>query len=385
MVSATIIGQVRFSRAFILTTLITALALLPSNQASASGIATHLLVSEKAVALVEDPQLKELFLRYPDALRSATSFPDGGYPLDYRWAEPAHWAPFQNAYLERVKSLCLGRYLSHKYCGKLAIHLLGSVAHGYQDQVTDALLLPKIAEQDGTDSTADQDIDFFVIADFSNRQASVPRTWFIPFFELYYSFQDMGLGRVSWLELLVGGGLIRAGMIGEFAIFPFAYAEGINNIPWARDNYIDYPGGINQMITTTASLYIYLWERLNETDPGKFPTLFPFPAPDSSVPHNNIRTDSQIGVIADRGIIPNTVNSSHFQVTSEDGQTVSGRFNMRTSLSSNTATSHLIIFYPDHVLQPNTTYTVRVTAGIKDELGNPLVPADGLQWQFNTF
>ena len=72
-----------------------------TKTAHASGIATHLLVSEQAADLVADPTLRQLIQRYPDALSSATSFPDGGYPLDYRWGEPAHWAPFQNAYLER--------------------------------------------------------------------------------------------------------------------------------------------------------------------------------------------------------------------------------------------------------------------------------------------
>ena len=115
----------------------------------ASGIATHLVVSEQAVDLIEDIDLKQLIRKYPDALRSSTSFPDGGYPLDYRWGEASHWAPFQNAYIPRIKKLCLGRYLSNSYCGKLAVHLMGSVGHGFQDQVTDALLLPKIAEQDG--------------------------------------------------------------------------------------------------------------------------------------------------------------------------------------------------------------------------------------------
>lgn len=351
----------------------------------ASGIATHLVVSEQAIELIEDNQLKQLINTYPDALRSSTSFPDGGYPLDYRWGEPAHWAPFQNAYIKRIKKVCLGRYLSNAYCGKLAVHLLGSAGHGFQDQVTDALLLPKIAEQDGTSDTADQDIDFFVIADFPNRQASIPHTWFIPFFELYYTFQDMGLGRVNWLELLIGGSLIRAGMAGEFIIFPFAYATGSRNIPWARDNYITYPGGINQMTTTTARLFDYLWDRLNEQEESKLATLMPFPAPGSAVPHNNIRTDAQIGVIADRGIIPNTVSSKDFIVTDENGDKVEGIFNMRTSLSNPVAESHLIIFYPLSILAPNTTYSVTIRPGIKDENGLPLVPDEGFHWQFETY
>lgn len=364
--------------------LLCCLAFLPTP-VLASGIATHLVVSEQAVDLIEDNDLKNLIQKFPDALRSSTSFPDGGYPLDYRWGEPAHWAPFQNAYIARIKKICLGRYLTNDYCGKLAVHLMGSVGHGFQDEVTDALLLPKIAQEDGTDSTADQDIDFFVIADFPNRQASIPQTWFIPFFELFYTFQDIGLGRVNWLELLIGGSLIRVGMVGEFVIFPFAYAEAIRNIPWARDNYITYPGGINQMTTTTARLYDYLWDRLNEQQNNKLATLMPFPEPGSAVPHNNIRTDAQIGVIADRGIIPNTVSSEHFQVVSEYGDPVPGVFNMRTSLSNPVAESHLIIFYPLSPLEPNTTYRVTLTPDIKDELGLPLTGPEGFQWEFQTY
>lgn len=368
-----------------ITGLFCSLFLCLSNSVSASGISTHLVVSEQAVDLIEDSDLKQLIQRYPDALRSSTSFPDGGYPLDYRWAEPAHWAPFQNAYIRRIKNVCLGRYLTNAYCGKLAVHLMGSVGHGFQDQVTDALLLPKIAEQDGTSDTADQDIDFFVIADFPNRQASIPRTWFIPFFELFYTFQDMGVGRVNWLEILIGGSLIRAGMIGEFIVFPFAYADGIRNIPWARDNYISYPGGINQMTTTSARLYDYLWDRLNEQEESKRATLMPFPEPGSAVPHQNVRTDAQIGVIADRGIIPNSVSSDDFVVTDELGKQVAGVFNMRTSLSNPVAESHLIIFYPLAALEPNMTYTVSISPRIKDENGLPLVADEGFSWQFSTY
>ena len=136
------------------------------------------------------------------------------------------------------------------------------------------------------------------------------------------------------------------------------------------------------MTATTARLYDYLWDRLNEQDETKLATLMPFPAPGSAVPHNNVRTDSQIGVIADRGIIPNTVNSQHFSVQDEHGNPVSGSFNMRTSLSSPTPRSHLIIFYPRQSLAPNTTYTVTLSADIKDENGLPLVPENGFQWQF---
>lgn len=351
----------------------------------ASGIATHLIASEEAVKQVNTPALIAILEKYPDALRSSTSFPDGGYPLDYRWAEPAHWAPFQNAYIQRIRSLCRGKYETNAYCGKLVAHLLGSVGHGFQDQVTDALLLPKIAQEDGTDSTADKDIDFFVIADYPNRQSSIPQTWFIPFFEIFYTFQDMGLGRVSWLEFLIGGSVIRIGMVGEFLIFPFAYADAIKNIPWARDNYITYPGGINQMSQTTARLYEYLWDRLNEDTPSNHASLMPFPAPGSAVPHNNTRTDSQIGVIADRGIIPNTVSKETFIVTDEDGNQVPGVFNMRASLSSTVAQSHLIIFYPSSPLTPNSRYAVKVLPGILDETGLPLVDDAGFEWEFETY
>ncbi|MDX1695933.1 MAG: Ig-like domain-containing protein [Ketobacteraceae bacterium] len=365
--------------------LVTVLLVSCCHLAAASGIATHLIVSEEAARQVQDDNLRQLIQTYPDALRSSSSFPDGGYPLDYRWGEPAHWAPFQNAYIPRVKKLCFGKYLTNAYCGKLAVHLMGSVGHGFQDQVTDALLLPKIEEQDGTADTADQDIDFFVIADYPNRQASIPQNWFIPFFELFYTFQDMGLGRTNWLELLIGGSLIRIGMVGEFVIFPFGYAEGIRNIPWARDNYITHPGGINQMTTTTARLFDYLWDRLNEQEQSKRATLMPFPEPGSAVPHQNIHTDAQIGVIADRGIIPNTVTGSDFFVVSETGKKIPGVFNMRTNLSNPVAESHLIIFYPLTSLEPNTTYRVSVSPNIRDENGLPLTPDSGFSWEFSTY
>ena len=160
----------------------TALAALPailvalgSAPAGASGIATHMFHAEIGAANVEDPDLRAILAANREAWISAASFPDGGYPVDYVWAEPAHWAPFANAYTEQVKSVCQGRYTTDAYCEKLVAHLMGAVGHGFEDQVVDALLGPKILEVDGDDSNADFYIDLFVLHDFDRDDHLAPR------------------------------------------------------------------------------------------------------------------------------------------------------------------------------------------------------------------
>ena len=64
---------------------------------------------------------------------------------------------------------------------------------------------------------------------------------------------------------------------------------------------------------------------------------------------------------------------------------MAGRFNMRTYMNNPVAESHMIIFYPQAPLEPNTTYKVALAPQIKDENGLPLTPDQGFNWEFSTY
>ncbi|MCA9770935.1 MAG: Ig-like domain-containing protein [Myxococcales bacterium] len=368
----------------------TALAALPailvalgSAPAGASGIATHMFHAEIGAANVEDPDLRAILAANREAWISAASFPDGGYPVDYVWAEPAHWAPFANAYTEQVKSVCQGRYTTDAYCEKLVAHLMGAVGHGFEDQVVDALLGPKILEVDGDDSNADFYIDLFVLHDF-DRDAFVPRRWFVPIYDLLAAFDRMPLAGVDRQQLWVGATLIAWGNVGERIIEPLLIDSTSAELPFAYANYYDYPGGVTYIGEATAHLFDYYWSRLNDTAAPRPDVFRPFP-PDGAVDvaTNRPETDTQIGLVLDRPFVPASVNSTTFHVTDPTNHQVLGVFHHRTSPTSEEPTSHMLRFSPRETLLPNTLYTVTVDEDATDELGASLVPG-GYSWTFTT-
>ena len=68
--------------------------------ALANGQTSHLWITDAALERLPEVELKELLTREDlrPWLRNSTMFPDGGYALDDRYVEIAHWDPFQSLY-----------------------------------------------------------------------------------------------------------------------------------------------------------------------------------------------------------------------------------------------------------------------------------------------
>lgn len=366
--------------------LILCLLFLNAVPADASGIATHMFHAQIGAENVRDPDLAWLLDRYRDAWISGASYPDGGYPLEAGWAEPSHWAPFASAYLEIIKGECEDRYLTNDHCAELVAHFMGAVGHGFEDQVVDALLMPKIQEMDGDDEPADAFIDFFVLHDF-DRSTFVPEIWYVPYRELLDVYEVMGI-EVNIFDLYLGAALIGWGNVGERWILPFIYPLARETLPWAEENYYTYRGGVEYIGLATAKLFDYYWNRLNGIPGINEEAILPFPENGAvDVVPNRPDTDTHIGVVLDRPFVPSSVNHNTFRVADEFGQPVDGSFTLRVDdPTSDVPISHMIRFSPKRTepLMEYTRYSVTITPGVLSELGAPLVDEDGFSWSFTT-
>ena len=353
-----------------------------SSSSLSAGIALHRYSTELAGKNVSDPELKALLRRFRSTLYSAASFPDGGYPFNYHWAEPAHWAPFIQAYADYVKEKCLGQYETY-YCGNLTAHFMGAIGHSIQDQIFDELFVERVLEVDGFGQEGtDAGLDPILLHDVPESRGAA-LSFYVPVNELKTVFKHMELDSVNSIELFLGRFIIKLGDLAENLFFPFLRFEAKNNIPWATQNYIEHPGGVIHMGATTAALYDHYWKYINDI-PDDNARLTPFPMPgETNVAPDLIRTETQIGLILDRSFIPNTLNSDSFYVKDTMGQLVSGRIIRRTPAFSNIPQTHVIRFRADNPLLPLTTYQATLTPEVLDENGAPLTNSD-FNWQFTT-
>lgn len=358
----------------------------------AGGMSIHMFQSEKAFEQVRTPELRALLEANKNAWFSGTQYPDAGYvPGQFGqdkhvWGEASHWAPFILAYLEAVKSRCQGRYLSDPACGQLTAHLLGSAAHGLQDQVFDSLFIPKVVEVDHRgQETTDIGIDMILLREH-NRKIAIPKPWYTPDDVLVDVYHSMGMTEeeANSKQIRVATQLSELANLGERVIAPFAYWHYKHLMPWGSRNYMRHPGGVEFGGKVTASFWEHLWQRLND-QPLAEATITHIPAAgqrDVAIDKRN--TDSQISVTFDRYIIPGSVNAQTFRVTDPQGNVIPGSFSLFANPAQTHAEAHMIIFRPNQALLHDTTYTVRLDAGVLDDAGQSVFGLGGYQWQFHT-
>lgn len=359
----------------------------------AGGMSLHMFQSDKAFKQIEEPELKTLLTTYKEAWISGTQYPDAGYSPGFIgqpshiWGEASHWAPFIMEYAALVKEQCQGRYTTDPDCGKLTAHLLGAAAHGMQDQVFDALFVPKVNEVDHKgQETTDTGLDMVLLVEH-NRKAFVPKHWYTPVEQLEEVYRRMGFTQeqANADQIRFTSKLSAAGNVGERIAAPLLYWHYKAMMPWASRNYMRYPGGVEFGGKVTANLWRYLWRLLNDQPQPPMPAVTVLPAPGATnVAIDKRNTDMQISITFDRYIVPYTANRDSVQVVDESGHFVRGRIGLFANSNQITAEANMIYFRPDEPLLPDTTYTVHLSGAILDDQGRPFFGLEGYAWQFHT-
>ncbi len=357
------------------------------------GMSMHMFQSDKAFARITEPDLKSLLTTHKDAWVAGTQYPDAGYSPGFLgkpshiWGEASHWAPFIMQYLAVVKEQCQGRYLTDPECGRLTAHLLGAAAHGMQDQVFDALFVPKVVEADHRNQEAtDTGLDMVLLMEH-NRKSFVPKHWYVPEQQLEEVYRRMGFTQEQANRSQIHSTSIisAAGNKGERIVAPLLYWHYKSLMPWGSRNYMRYPGGVEFGGKVTANLWNTLWRRLNDQPLPPIPAVTVLPAENATgVAIDKRNTDMQVSITFDRYVVPYTVNRNSFQVVDERGHVVTGRVGLFASANSATAEANMIYFRPDEFLLPDTRYTVQLSGDILDEQGDSIFGLQGYSWQFTT-
>jgi hypothetical protein len=143
--------------------------LLAPSIASANGAYSHAHISQLAVQMLEPGPLRDL-LSDPELApiyEAGSLFPDSGYAVSDDYGELAHWEPFLSAYVAWLRAEYAGDYGSDAARQHLAF-MLGIASHGMADQSYDTMLLARVFEVDGPESSEapiDQYADYFIVVD----------------------------------------------------------------------------------------------------------------------------------------------------------------------------------------------------------------------------
>jgi len=352
----------------IILVLLAALAL--TAKAQAAGMSAHMLMTDRALEEVRDPDLKSLLLTHHDALLSGSAYPDSGFALRYtaqhhgRWdyGEDSHLPTFIEAYLAHVRAVCPAR----GECADLTAHFLGASAHIMEDQLFDEIFLPRAEKMDFNGQPHHYDFDvsieMLVIVD-QKLWAAIPQ-WFAPSSDLIDVYSRLRLD-VSRKEIMTGNRLLKLAMEGERMIAPWEYLRKKKGAPWFATHYDSAPGGFQFNAEIVARFWEVLWQRLNNSDAGD-PLLSVYPKDGAT----EVAADEEFHAIFSKGVEDPTITNATFFARDQEQRPVAGT--VRTARSRFGTSALVATFKPAAPLQPGATYTVFLTPGIQDLSGAPL-------------
>ena len=151
------------------------------------------------------------------------------------------------------------------------------------------------------------------------------------------------------------------------------YESNKKKMPWAIENIITAPGGINYSGDVVARYWEALWQSLNGREPADM-IISVYPDPGAK----NIDPETELFLMFNRPMQVKTINNKTV-VLKDSGNNLVGA----EIINIGEKFSELNIFTrisPQKNLKTDETYTANLTTGIMDLHGKPL-PAD-YSWKF---
>ncbi|AKF11133.1 zinc dependent phospholipase C family protein [Sandaracinus amylolyticus] len=241
--------------------------------ASAHGLHGHVHVTGWAISNLPPGELRDVF-EDPDVREAALAgamFPDTGYALGSdaarAYGEHAHWEPFIEDFVQRVRTT-YGPTYDTKEERMLVAFLMGCAAHGLQDELFDSTFLYEAEQRDGHGQDAtDPGTDGFLVQDgyfWMTPSEYLPIADLLP---LYASLPQSAEIDEDLIRSQVRR--VRGAYVND-TIGP-TIAEGNGEryrpqIPWTAEHYMDpaVAGSLYAEITPTARYMLALWERLHD-------------------------------------------------------------------------------------------------------------------------
>lgn len=346
---------------------------LHARPASACGNTTHAWISIEAVGLLPEGELRDL-LSAPDAdrhLRNGTLFPDGGYAIGDGYGETAHWEPFQDAYLDWIRST-----YQPPWSDEARAHLafwLGMASHGLADQVYDGVFMEHSKARDrGWRERCDSILCAFDSAtDFLWASLTGPQTdperW-LPGETFTALYADHFHHQVSEKTMRdgtdrVGAALLLAGEVSRDASLLFDHEQ---LYPWAFE-HMDEPrrGAPRHLAKLVAAYWQALWHRLEGGAWVEAPVLGTHPS-DGAWGHPRDADDvgARISLVFSRALSQAALDPSLFHVVDSKGEPLAVSVDLFYRDASNVVNLH-----PSRAFDSDETYTVAVDTGVVDYTG----------------
>ncbi len=339
--------------------------LLCASYALANGITTHLWVSEQALLLLPEGELKSLLSSEEGhlGLVNGTVFPDGGYAVGHAYGEAGHWEPLQSAY----RSWLVDELGSPPYDTSEADFVgffFGMSSHGMADQVFDSMFMERSKVYEGVlDPSLDESSDILLVSQGGGHDTFDA---FIPYEALIPLYAEQGI-EVDEDTLDDGHSFARLEpfVVGTIGADPDAVAEYAALYPWTNEHLLDATvfGSPPLEAQVVAAYWQELYRRMMEDIPTEVPYLDTFPR-DGAFGHPRGLNDveSRITIVFPRGLEANLLGPQAFRLREGEPEEAGRELPFSVDLFYGQS-SHVVLLTPGEELAEDQRYTVEVVAG----------------------
>jgi hypothetical protein len=338
---------------------------LTASTALAHGVNAHMWVSDRAVELLPEGDLKTM-LSDPDirqGLQIGSIFPDTGYAVSAPYGEPAHWEPFATAAVAYLKG---NGYIPADTAEKKKIvaFFMGVANHGMEDEIFDTLFLRGSLENDNADQDVlDMVCDALLIAD-GHTKLQPP---------IYYPAAE-AIAILKSIGVTATADQFKAGMekTMNFAVIALSNlatetADGYRkDIPWTVKHYVDpdTAGSFGNEIVVIAKYMDYMWRRLNGTVGADEAYISVFPYEDKPI------MGTKAGKVASWSAVFSGVAMNDHDIIKD----IVGLYMVDTNLNADVARtrwsngngeSRLFVVQPTADMLPCSEYEIKVASGMR--------------------
>ena len=356
------------------------LAFLFSNLAFGNGQSTHCWISEQAIQILPEGELREIMAdpRFEQQWRNGTMFPDGGYAVDDGYGEISHWEPFQIDYLNWIKA-----NYSQPWSLEAKQHiafLMGLGSHGLADQSFDAMYFRRAYQYDQNGNwseSLDTATDVAFIAQTGAQPT--PDSW-IPMDAMLEIFAqqnyDVSPDTIEQGQTLLGVAIF---WVGNASQNEEILTTQQSYYPWATSNLLntDYSGSPPIEADIVAAYWRILWSQLHDEELEE-QVLYAYPpAGTYEYPRDKDDIESNLSVVFAKGIDTSTLTENMFYVNDSDG--FGHPIGIDVFYGSD---SHVVNITPLVDWQEDTDYQLIITKDLSFRDGTSL--GSDWKWSFST-
>jgi len=342
---------------------ISLLIVLPSVVRSA-GMTTHMWMTQEAMEMVEDPGLKKILKKNRDAVYGGAGFPDYGGASSYikkyednkRPLRRSHDPDFIEAYKGYVVEKCAPDF-SRDNCPALVAHLMGTAAHGMEDQVYNRLFMEKAYS---IDIPADQRKEYNMDVSADVLMVATHNRWFhlppyhTPIDDLIRVYDTIGV-TTSKPELKAGVRIYKTALVAERVGLPLVYFKYKRELKWCDKNIAEHQGGVYHSAGVVARYWESIWAEMNKDKPDLLIATWPGT-------NGELARGDFAAAVFSKHVDGKTVTSDNFRLLDSDGKVVPSNVELYRQ--------YVVAVVPDGELE-NGEYTL-VVKGVRGVNGKEL-------------